>query len=64
VAGIADYWIVNLVDRQLEVYRNPVPDSSQLYGMGYADVVILGLNDHATPLAGPQAKIPVANLLP
>src|SRR5262249_38816140 len=23
-AGIADYWIVNLVDRQLEIYRDPV----------------------------------------
>ena len=22
-AGIADYWIINLVDRQLEVYRQP-----------------------------------------
>ncbi len=26
LAGIADYWIVNLIDRQLEIYRNPEPD--------------------------------------
>jgi Putative restriction endonuclease len=28
-AGIADYWIVNPIDRQLEVYRNPEPDSER-----------------------------------
>jgi Uma2 family endonuclease len=64
VAGIADYWIVNLVDRQLEIYPNPVPDAQQIYGMGYAGVVILGPRDHATPLAAPHAKVLVANLLP
>src|SRR5262249_53276380 len=28
--GIADYWIVNLVQLQLEVYRDPVPDPTAL----------------------------------
>jgi Uma2 family endonuclease len=37
-AGIADYWIVNLVDRKLVVRRIPVPDSSQPYGHGYASI--------------------------
>src|SRR5687768_16535808 len=27
-AGLADYWIVNLPDRRLEVYRGPVPDAA------------------------------------
>ena len=27
-AGIADYWVVNLIDRVLEVYLRPVPDPS------------------------------------
>jgi Uma2 family endonuclease len=31
-AGIIDYWIVNLVDRQLEVYRTPVYEAKGLYG--------------------------------
>lgn len=62
-AGIADYWIVNLVDRQLEVYRNPVADNSQPFGSRYADEVILQPTDHATPLAAPQARVPVADLL-
>lgn len=63
-AGIADYWIVNLVDRQLEVHRNPVPDRRQPFRFGYADVTALALTDFATPLAAPQARIAVADLLP
>jgi Uma2 family endonuclease len=63
-SGIADYWIVNLVDQQLEVHRNPVPDSSQRFGFGYADVSVLTATDYVTPLAAPQARIAVADLLP
>jgi Uma2 family endonuclease len=63
-AGIADYWIVNLVDQQLEVHRNPVADSSQPFGFGYADVITLTATDYVTPLAAPQARIAVADLLP
>jgi Uma2 family endonuclease len=62
--NIADYWIVNLVQRQLEVYRNPVPDGNQAYGFGYADVMVLGPNDYVSPLAAPQARIAVADFLP
>jgi len=62
--NIADYWILNLVDGRLEVYRNPVPDATQRYGYGYADVTHLGLSDFVTPLALPQARIAVADLLP
>src|SRR5262245_38635698 len=29
-AGITDYWIVNLIDRQVEVHRSPQPDPSQM----------------------------------
>jgi Uma2 family endonuclease len=62
--GISDYWIVNLVDRQLEVHRNPVPDRTQRFGFTYADVVILSGTDHVSPLAAPQSQILVADLLP
>jgi Uma2 family endonuclease len=63
-AGIADYWIVNLVHRQLEVRRNPVPDSRQRYGFRYSSRTILAPSDFVTPLATPQARIAVADLLP
>jgi Uma2 family endonuclease len=64
VAGIADYWIVNLVQRQLEVYRDPVADSTQPYGVRYGDQTILDPADVVTPLAAPQARVTVADLLP
>jgi Uma2 family endonuclease len=34
-AGIAEYWIVNLVGRVLEVYRQPVRSASARYGWKY-----------------------------
>ncbi len=63
-AGIADYWIVNLVQRQLEVYRDPIPDPSAAFGATYSNQVILIPGDLVTPLAAPNARIPVADLLP
>jgi Uma2 family endonuclease len=63
-AGIADYWIVNLVQRQLEVYRDPIADSSQLFGFRYNRRAILDPPDTVSPLAAPQASITVADLLP
>ena len=63
-AGLADYWIVYLVDRRLEVRRTPGPDSTQPYGCGYQDVTVLGPTDSVAPLAIPAARITVADLLP
>ncbi len=62
--GVKDYWIVNLVDRQLEIRRDPVPDSSQPHGFGFSDLTVLAPGDIATPLELPQARIAVADLLP
>jgi Uma2 family endonuclease len=62
--GIADYWIINLVDDQLEVYRNPVPDSSAPSGFRYADRTVLSPADSVSPLAAPSATVAVAYLLP
>ena len=44
--GIADSWIVNLVDDQLEVRRDPRPDPSQPFGHGYASLTVLALGCH------------------
>ena len=63
-AGIQDYWIVNLVDRVLEVYRDPVADSSAVYGWRYRSVSSLSPADIATPLAFSSSRIAVADLLP
>jgi Uma2 family endonuclease len=62
-AGIADYWIVNLVEQQVEIHRQPQADASQPFGFSYADLVILKPSDFVTPLAVPRARILVADLL-
>ena len=63
-AGVADYWIVNLVDMVLEVYRDPVRTSSRRTGWTYASVRLLKRNATVTPLAAPRARIRVATMLP
>ena len=62
--GIADYWIVNLVDRVLEVYREPVPDPSAPFGWRYESVDTLRPPAGVSPLAVPRARVAVADLLP
>lgn len=62
--GIEDYWVVNLIERKLEIYRRPTPDESQPSGFRYADVVILDETESVSPLAAPDAMIKVADLLP
>jgi Uma2 family endonuclease len=63
-AGIEDYWIVNLVDLQLEVLRQPRPDPSQTYGHGYGQSTILTPPATVNPLAAPHVSLSVALLLP
>ena len=63
-ARLADYWIVNLVDRVLEIYRDPVPDPSARYEWRYASVRTLTESETVVPLAVPTLHIAVANLLP
>ncbi len=63
-AGIADYWILNLNDRQLEVHRNPGPDPSRKGRFRYAEVTIVLAEGHASPLVAPGMNIAVADLLP
>lgn len=62
-AGLAEYWIVNLVDRALEVHRSPQPvaDAEE---WTYTSVEILRPPAIVTPLATSAARIPVADLLP
>jgi Uma2 family endonuclease len=62
-ADIADYWIVNVVDGQLEVRRNSMPNPRKPYGFDYAEVTILLTSDIVVPLCRPHVRIPVADLL-
>ena len=54
-ALIAEYWIVNLVDRTIEIYRQPD-------GRLFQECRVLGIGDIATPLSLPQVSLPVARV--
>ena len=62
--GVQDYWIVNLVDVRVEIYRDPIPDSTQPFGFRYASRVVLVPPAQVAPLALPGRMIAVAELLP
>lgn len=63
-AGIPDYWIVNVLEQVVEVHRDPRPDPTMPFEYGYAQITRHGAGDTLTPLAAPEATIPVAELLP
>ena len=63
-AGIEEYWILNLNDRQLEVYRRPQADPTAGSGMSYAESTVFHPGDFVAPLAAGNVEIAVADLLP
>ena len=63
-AGLPDYWVLNLVDRILEVYREPAPDAAAPFGWRYARREVFDAAARVTPLAAPGASISVSHLLP
>jgi Uma2 family endonuclease len=63
-AGIADYWIVNLGDEALEIYRHPARDRSAEFGWRYLDVQMLRAGATVSPLSRPDVTVAVADLLP
>ncbi len=56
-AGLADYWVLDIEDRRLLVFRDP--DAS-----GYRSKITLAETDTISPLAAPSGSIRVADLLP
>ncbi|MDR7486592.1 MAG: Uma2 family endonuclease [Armatimonadota bacterium] len=57
LAGIPEYWILNLPDRALEVYREPTGDR-------YRVTRRLGPQETVAPVAAPDVRLQVADLLP
>ena len=61
-SGVADYWIVNLVDRVVEMYREPTRAADGAWA--YASRVVRRPGEPCDPLAAPGASIDPAALLP
>lgn len=56
--GVAEYWILNVVDRCLEVHRQPQPDGT------YADVRTLRAGDSISLAQLPAIAVAVGDLIP
>jgi Uma2 family endonuclease len=63
-AGVPEYWIVNLVDRQVEVHRQPGADPARRGRFRYASVTTVAESGRISPLAAPESEIAAADLLP
>jgi Uma2 family endonuclease len=63
-AGLAEYWILNLSDRSLEVYRHPGPDADAAFGWRYLSLATVSGEGLVEPLAMPGQRARVADLLP
>jgi Uma2 family endonuclease len=63
-AGIAEYWVLNLVTQLLEVNRDPTPDARAQYGYAYKTRRTVEATGSITPLAAPGKPVKVADLLP
>lgn len=56
-AGIPEYWILNLIRRTLEVYRDPVEET-------YRSRTTLRAGAYVTPFAQPLVRVQIDDLLP
>ena len=61
--GIGEYWIVNLQERVLEVYREPAADPTAEFGSSYRVRIVVPADGEMAPLATDR-PVKVANLLP
>jgi Uma2 family endonuclease len=65
-AGIADYWVLDVENRQLHIFRDPqpLPLPKDLATTAYRTHIMLAPTDRVSPLAAPTASILVSDLLP
>ncbi|MFC1705208.1 Uma2 family endonuclease [Planctomycetota bacterium] len=64
-AGVPEYWVLDLISRRLEVYRQPAPDESQPFACGYSEQETVEEAGQAVPLRSPEAQgIAVSEILP
>jgi Uma2 family endonuclease len=63
-AGVREYWVIDLENRQLLVFRDPEALSAGLGATAYHTHLTFGPTDSVSPLAAPQASVKVADLLP
>lgn len=65
-AGVPEYWVLDVDNRQLHVFRDPapIPLPQELAATAYRSHDTFGPADRISPLAAPHASILVGDLLP
>jgi Uma2 family endonuclease len=63
-AQVPEYWILDVVERRMEVYRHPGPDPTELLGFTYDPPVFVDEAGSVRPVAMPDAEVKIAELLP
>lgn len=56
-SGIADYWVLDVIDRKLHMFREPSPE-------GYQSEVVLSQEASISPLQFPRLVIALQDILP
>ncbi|MBE7507633.1 MAG: Uma2 family endonuclease [Planctomycetia bacterium] len=62
--GIDDYWVVDMVENCVHIFRKPVKDLEADFGVRYSESQQHSADAVISPLAKPDAIIMVADLLP
>jgi Uma2 family endonuclease len=63
-AGILDYWVLDVNNRELHVFRDPQPLPAGLGATAYRTHTTLDATATVAPLAAPNGIIRVADMLP
>ena len=63
-AGVPEYWVLDVMGRELLVFRDPVADPAAARGHRYATHTAHAEADTVSPLAVPTAAVVVRDLLP
>jgi len=62
--NVPDYWVLDLENRQLLVYRQPIADESAKFGHRYESLATIAADGHVSPLENPEEKLAVGEMLP
>lgn len=57
LAGVRDYWVVDIPERRIHIHRSPAPD-------GYQTVTVRTESETVSLLLQPEVSLPVTSLLP
>lgn len=63
-AGVPDYWVIDVVARQLHIFRDPRPDPAAPHGFSYNSVRVCSPNALVAPLVAELHLAQVVDLLP